>query len=453
MLKRSYLPRNNSILSSIRSPLTPAIERIKLGFSKQLKIAIGVVLSLLLLSSAETYAQESKATITWIVKVPPGTPNQSKLFLAGNQDPFGPWKPNQFQLQKQDDGSYRAEATFPIGTNLEYKFTRGSWASVEKSDTGAEIQNRLLRVEKDAEITIQIASFAIPTKEPESTATGDLRWKEIDSQVLAGKRRVTVWLPPGYTPSNNPPHSKDANPTDTAQRYRVVYFLDGQNLFDVTRAAYGAEWKADETAKALANQNPPLRLILVAIDNSKERMSEYTPVQDKVGDALVGGQAEKYLTFLTQEVKPWIDAEFSTDPRPESTAIAGSSLGGLFALFASFQKPEVFGAAISMSPSLFWGREAMLQDCKRSAPSTWDLPKQKLWIDMGTDEGETQETKERNVSRAQSYADSLKSNYAKRFDLKFTVANGAKHHESAWAERLPEALRFIFDEATTSTSR
>jgi len=418
-----------------------------------MRIAIGVVLCLVLSTSTKAYAQETKATITWIVKVPPNTPKQSKLFLAGNQDPFGPWKPNQFQLQKHDDGSYRGEATFPVGTNLEYKFTRGSWASVEKSETGAEIQNRLLVVEKDVEIRIQIASWAIPTKEPESTATGDLRWKEIDSQVLAGKRRVTVWLPPGYKSPGNSSNIVDATATDKLEKYRVVYFLDGQNLFDATRAAFGSEWKADETAKALANQTPPLRLILVAIDNSKERMSEYTPVQDKVGDELVGGQAEKYLSFITQEVKPWIDAEFSTDPRPESTAIAGSSLGGLFALFATFQKPDVFGAGISMSPSLFWGREAMLQDCKRSVLGTWNMPKQKLWIDMGTDEGDSQETKERNVSRVRAYVESLQSNYATRFDVQLTIANGAKHHESAWAERLPDALRFIFDEAKPATSK
>jgi predicted alpha/beta superfamily hydrolase len=427
-----------------------------------MSITFWVTLSLLLYPFI-THAQDPKATITWIVKVPAGTPNQAKVYLAGNQDLFGPWKPNQFQLQKQNDGHYRCEATFPVGTDIEYKFTRGSWASVEKSETGAEIQNRRLRVEKDVELSIEIASWAIPAKEQDSTATGDLRWKDFDSKLLEGKRRVTVWLPPNYK-SHNRQHSKSSNtPIDrsastpseaiTTERYPVVYFLDGQNMFDASRAAFGTEWKADETAKALANRNPPLRLILVAIDNSQERMSEYTPVQDKVGDSVVGGQAEKYLTFITQEIKPWIDSEFATDPRPESTAIAGSSLGGLFALFAAFQKPDVFGRAISMSPSLFWGKEAMLEDCKRSVQNTWNSPKQRLWIDMGTEEGNTPEAKERNVTLTKTYVKLLEVRYSERFEIGTTIAEGARHHESAWADRLPQALRFIFDEKTSSLPR
>ena len=394
------------------------------------------------LHAQSTSASNKDATIKWIVSVPPNTPATAKLFLAGNQDLFGPWKPNQFQLNKLPDGTFQAEASFPVGTSIEYKLTRGSWASVEKSPSGAEIQNRTLRVEKDAVVRVDIAAWATPSKEPVSTATGDLRWKDFESQTLSGSRRITVWLPPGYRDETNPADSPE--PTEPSQRYRVVYFLDGQNVFDASRAPFGAEWQADETALRLSQKTPSLKLILVAIDNSKERMGEYTTVRDRVGDSLVGGQAEKYLNFITQELKPWIDSQFATDPKPESTAIAGSSLGGLFALHALFEQPQTFGNAIAMSPSLFWGNEAMLQSCKRSAIDTWDQPKQKLWIDMGTEEGDSVSTQERNVARVQSFVQLLDSNFAQRFDKQLTIAPKAKHHESAWASRLPDALEFIF---------
>jgi predicted alpha/beta superfamily hydrolase len=86
----------------------------------------------------------------------------------------------------------------------------------------------------------------------------------------------------------------------------------------------------------------------------------------------------------------------------------------------------------------------MLQSCKRSAIDTWDQPKQKLWIDMGTEEGDSVNTQERNVARVQSFVQLLDSNFAQRFDKQLTIAPKAKHHESAWASRLPDALEFIF---------
>jgi predicted alpha/beta superfamily hydrolase len=421
--------------------------RLKLGCLTVLLFFVHSALTSL--HAQSTSATSNVATITWIVSVPANTPATAKLFLAGNQDEFGPWKPNQFQLNKLSDGTYQAKATFPVGTSIEYKLTRGSWASVEKSSTGAEIQNRTLRVDKDAIVRVEIAAWAIPSKEPVSTATGDLRWKDFDSQTLAGSRRITVWLPPGYRDITNP--SVPSETIETPKRYRVVYFLDGQNVFDATRAPFGAEWQADETALRLSQKTPALNLILVAIDNSKERIGEYTTVQDRVGDSLVGGQADKYLTFITQELKPWIDSQFATDPNPESTVIAGSSLGGLFALYALFQQPQTFGNAIAMSPSLFWGNEAMLQSCKRSAIDTWDQPKQKLWIDMGTEEGDTASTQERNVARVQSFVQLLDSNFAKRFEKQLMIAPKAKHNEAAWASRLPDALEFIFPPAPAIT--
>jgi predicted alpha/beta superfamily hydrolase len=104
-----------------------------------------------------------------------------------------------------------------------------------------------------------------------------------------------------------------------------------------------------------------------------------------------------------------------------------------------------------MSPSLFWGNEAMLQSCKRSAIDTWDQPKQKLWIDMGTEEGDTASTQERNVARVQSFVQLLDSNFAKRFEKQLMIAPKAKHNETAWASRLPDALEFIFPPASANT--
>ena len=72
------------------------------------------------------------------------------------------------------------------------------------------------------------------------TLTGDVRLhKDFHSQVLDNNRDLIVYLPPGYDTSPN-------------QRYPVLYFHDGQNLFDgATSYIPGQEWRLDETAQAL----------------------------------------------------------------------------------------------------------------------------------------------------------------------------------------------------------
>lgn len=66
-----------------------------------------------------------------------------------------------------------------------------------------------------------------------------------------------------------------------------------------------------------------------------------------------GGQAEAYLKFLCEKVKPTIDADYRTKPEPSNTAIVGYSLGGLAALYAMYTCPA-FGRFASLSGSLWY---------------------------------------------------------------------------------------------------
>lgn len=407
---------------------------------KFVRAVIGPILAITfgLASQGSCDAQEKQnsapksalAKVNWRVTVPADTPPGSKLFIAGSIDEFGPWQPNAFELTPVADGKYEGGLELPVGTRIEYKVTRGSWTTVEKSSQGAEIRNRFVTIDGPQTIEISVANWAIAKSKPISSATGDLRWLDFSSQTLKSRRRITVWLPPVYR--------------DNLQlRFPVVYLLDGQNVFDNQRAAFGVEWQADETAKKLAQNPLPRALILVAIDNSKDRIDEYTPVPDRIADKLTGGRADEHLKFIASELKPWIDQEFRTLTDPQETAIIGSSLGGLFVLHALHQRPDVFGKGASMSPSVFWGNQHILEFFSNPVPNR-PRSKQRLWVDMGTQEGKSPDGQSKAVEQMQQLVELLRTHHQDRYDVQMMIEPEAKHNESAWAHRLPAALEFLF---------
>ncbi len=59
--------------------------------------------------------------------------------------------------------------------------------------------------------------------------------------------------------------------------------------------------------------------------------------------------SDNYLNFITKELKPYVDAEYSSAIDNQNTYLAGVSMGGLMSMYAVCQYPEIFGGAIGMS--------------------------------------------------------------------------------------------------------
>ena len=112
-------------------------------------------------------------------------------------------------------------------------------------------------------------------------------------------------------------------------------------------------------------------------------MAEYTPTRDAT--KLGGGEARSYARLLIEELKPQIDVAYRTEPGPATTAVGGSSLGGLVSLFLGFEYPKVFGSIAVLSPSIWWNN--------RSPSSTFVAAREtpsrnlRIWLDIGTAEG------------------------------------------------------------------
>ncbi|MDX1931297.1 MAG: alpha/beta hydrolase-fold protein [Capsulimonadales bacterium] len=266
-----------------------------------------------------------------------------------------------------------------------------------------------------------VPAASVPHPVPHSLTGNVLLFRDFPAKRLPA-RTVAIYLPPGYH-----------RPSEKNRRYPVLYLQDGQNLFDgATAFLPGKEWRVDETADRLIRANRIEPILIVGIYNSgMERINEYSPQKDrKYG----GGKADAYGDWLCHELKPFIDRHFRTGKAPEQTAIGGSSLGGLVSLYLALRHPATFGRAAVLSPSVWWADRAIL-----SAVRTTPRTPLKIWLDIGTAEGENA------LPDARLLRDALRERgWQTGVDLQYLEAEGAKHNEEAWAARVEPMLRFLF---------
>jgi len=96
-------------------------------------------------SAALEVVEGERATLTWSVQTPAGTPAEDGVFLAGNLPELGEWGEGwsvMRQMVPLGGGRWGTSLTLPWGTVAEYKYTRGSWDTVEKEAGGGERPNR-----------------------------------------------------------------------------------------------------------------------------------------------------------------------------------------------------------------------------------------------------------------------------------------------------------------------
>ena len=228
------------------------------------------------------------------------------------------------------------------------------------------------------------------------------------------RRDVDVYLPPSYAAGR--------------KRYPVVYMHDGQNLSD-PETAFAGTWQLDAILRDLAGRD--VEPIVVGVRNIvDERLIEYSPFPDRKHG---GGDAHRYLAFLTDTLKPRIDRLFRTVRSPQRTATVGSSMGGLFSLYAWVRRPDVFSLGGMMSPSLWFGRDRLF-DFVETSP----LPRGRVYLDVGTAEGAG------TLRDARTLRAILEAKGARDGEiLRYVEARGGRHDEESWSRRLAGALEFL----------
>jgi enterochelin esterase-like enzyme len=189
----------------------------------------------------------------------------------------------------------------------------------------------------DAPGSYYIGSEAPPNPylQMHADVAGGLEKFEIDSQVLSGKRTVTMYTPANYARKGKP--------------LPLILQFDGESY--ITDVAAPAMLDNMIAQKAI----PP---VIVAFLHSQGTRNDDLPPN------------EKFQQFIGSELVPWIRERYRISKDPKLNVVAGSSFGGLAAAYTAFVHPEIFGNVLSQSGS-FWWSPTYLQDVSPSPNAGW----------------------------------------------------------------------------------
>ena len=232
-------------------------------------------------------------------------------------------------------------------------------------------------------------------------------------------RRLYICLPKDYE--------------KTGKRYPVVYMFDGHNVFYDRDATYGKSWGMREYLKKSRRE-----LIVVGIECNPEgnkRLSEYSPWDfSGFGLGRIEGRGRQTMDWIAKELKPEIDREFRTIPDREHTMIAGSSMGGLMAVYALVAYNDIFSRAAALSPCLFLHMRKLAELIKQqplTAPS-------RIYLDYGSSE-----TKEKPEEWEQMFRTAARLSKA-GVHAAARVVPGAEHSEACWEKRIPVFMDYLW---------
>ena len=180
------------------------------------------------------------------------------------------------------------------------------------------------------------------------------------SRLLKEERPYWVYLPASY------------DEKDKRHGYPVLYLLDGDGHF---QSASGVV----QFMSGGVNGNCQIpEMIVVAIPNT-DRMRDLSPTHTKIGyrgqeDASLesSGGGDAFLKFMRDELFPHIDSRFHTLP---ARILVGHSLGGLLAIHALLEYPEMFQASLAIDPSLWWDDERLTQNAEKKIGTLRKLPR------------------------------------------------------------------------------
>ena len=245
-----------------------------------------------------------------------------------------------------------------------------------------------------------------------------------------GKNRpLHIYLPDDYT--------------NGMDRYPVLYFFDGHNLFSDDDATYGKCWGLKTFLDKWEG-----KLILVGIEcghEGDERLSEYMPYRPLLTTrfAMYRPMGHATMEWIVSEIKPMIDRDYRTLPDREFTGIGGSSMGGLMALYAGAHYNHIFSKAACVSSAIGFCVRPLLKDLRASEIR----PGSKFYLSWGTKEAFGIKNPDRDDRSSKTYKwnrqvrEVLESKGA---DVSMYCQVGGAHCEADWEKQNPIYMEYLW---------
>lgn len=341
-----------------------------------------------------------------------------KVYITGN---FNQWNPREdlFEMQKTGDSHYTIEIEDRLlPEHIEFKFTKGGWENVELDRFGNISPNRKAEIlDKISNNQVEKWRFNWGPFKKEFFPVIELISEKFYIPQLDRYRKIWALLPYDY-------HTSSKN-------YPVLYLQDAQNLFN-EESSFG-NWEIDKKLSILAEYGRG-DLIVIAVEHGDEdRIKEYIFDNDSVAN---GSEGKKYIRFISDTLKPYVDMNYRTKKDRDNTGIGGSSLGGLISIYSGFLYPEVYSKLLIFSPSLW------VEPQNHFPMVTFRNPyKMKLYLYGGKQEGS------KMVKRIQNFEESMQKweDYGLfDFQVKTSIRPDGTHNEFYWSQEFPRAIEWLF---------
>jgi enterochelin esterase-like enzyme len=150
---------------------------------------------------------------------------------------------------------------------------------------------------------------------------GDLSIHRLSSRILGNERRVWLYSPPGYDPSGPP--------------YPLLLLFDGKSYIDLIPTPTILD-------NLLAEGRLPPVVAVFPDSLGWEVRARELPC------------SPSFLAFVVEELLPWVGASAHVSADPTRRLVAGSSLGGLAAVYVGLERPDLFGRVLAQTGAFGW---------------------------------------------------------------------------------------------------
>jgi len=217
------------------------------------------------------------------------------------------------------------------------------------------------------------------------------------------------------------------------RRYPVLYICDGYWDFGLVAAFYGG----------LVYDKAIPEFILVGFgyagsdpDFDKLRAYDYTPApkpsEDPTGKRT--GHAAEFLRVVETEFIPFVEREYRVDR--SFRALGGSSLGGLFTLYAMLERPGLFQGYIAPSPAVDWAKDWLFAREAELAAKRPNVPARLFMSGAG-------EESPSFLAAIRRFDERLQSRHYAGLAYRWLLVDGERHAGTK-PESFNRGVRFVF---------